>query len=146
MQVLFYKPVWHSGEGGCNNPQAGAGSDCKNLFWVQIETGFSPGYGIRTISLPCGFLRYGNVKRTLADLSNKLSRECLIKCIRMRVPIENGSGLSTRVSDFIKLSAAYRNSVYKNWVSRVTLFQARRWLFPHRRRIRDKYICHVPGR
>ncbi len=25
----------------------------------------------------------------------------------MRVPIENGSGLSTRVSDFIKLSAAY---------------------------------------
>ncbi len=32
----------------------------------------------------------------------------------MRVPIENGSGLSTRVSDSIKLSAAYRNSVYKD--------------------------------
>jgi hypothetical protein len=37
-------------------------------------------------------------------------RECLIKFILMRVPIENGLGfISTRVSDSIKLPAAYWN-------------------------------------
>ena len=36
-----------------------------------------------------------------------MCRECLIKFILMRVPIENGLGLSTRVSDSIKLPAAY---------------------------------------
>jgi len=39
---------------------------------------------------------------------HKHCRECLIKCIQMRVPIENGSGFFNQVSDFIKLPAAYR--------------------------------------
>lgn len=56
----------------------------------------------------------GSLEISVCKKSNKRGKGCLIKFIlQMRVPIENGSGLSTRVSDFIKPSAAYRNSVYK---------------------------------
>ena len=92
---------------------------------------FHPDIGLKQFPCPAGFLVMACKKNSIFifphfhiftfphshifQMSNKQSRECLIKCIlKMRVPIENGSGLSTRVSDSIKLSAAYRNSVYKD--------------------------------
>jgi len=44
-----------------NNPQAEARSDCKNLSGSRVP-GFSPGYRIITISLPCGNLSYSKLK------------------------------------------------------------------------------------
>lgn len=45
--------------GEIQNPQVKAGSDCRNLEYVKgyALSGFSPGYRIKTISLPVtGFL------------------------------------------------------------------------------------------
>jgi hypothetical protein len=63
----------------------------------------------------------------------------------MRVPIENGSGLSTRVSDSIKPSAAYWNSVYKE-LAGITGSQIGRLRILHHRRIHGKHIYHERGR
>lgn len=46
------------------------------------------------------------IKKSSDLNAQKRGRECLIKFIQTRVPIENGSGLFNQVSDFIKLPAA----------------------------------------
>jgi hypothetical protein len=43
-------------------PQAAAGSDCKNSFWVQNLLVFHPDTGLMQFPCPAGFLSYGNEK------------------------------------------------------------------------------------
>jgi hypothetical protein len=63
----------------------------------------------------------------------------------MRVPIENGLGLSTRVSDSIKLSAAYRNIFIRGLNNTLIVFQIDHWLFLRRRKKHGKHIYRGPG-
>ena len=78
-------------------------------------------------SLPYGLLWQ---KKNYRVEYKKQAESVQVKYILMRVPIENGSGFINRVSDFTKLSAAYRHDVELFYF---ILFQNYRQLFLHHR-------------
>jgi hypothetical protein len=62
----------------------------EKIFPGPGQAGFSSGYGIRTISLSYGLVMVVKELGFKSPISKR--RECLIKFILMRVPIENGLG------------------------------------------------------
>lgn len=62
----------------------------EKIFPEPGQTGFSAGYGILAISLSYGLVMVVKELRLKSPISKR--RECLIKFILMRVPIENGLG------------------------------------------------------